>query len=128
MAPAARRSVPALMVVLPLMNWGDSTKIEPGRALVRPAVPVMAEVTVTAWPEATWKIASVPPKATIGTARVEPVPVPLARIAPLLIVRVAGFRPPRPPTERTCEASLVSAKALMVCAPVSELAFKRVAW
>ena len=96
--------------------------------MVIPLVPVMDEVTVRAWPEATWKIASAPPKATIGTARVEPVPVPLARIAPLLIVRVAGLRPPRPPTERTCEASLVSAKALMDWAPVRELALRRVAW
>ena len=79
-----------------------------------------------AWPEATWKIASAPPKATIGTARVEPVPVPFARIAPLLIVRVAVA--PTPPTESTCEASLVSANALMDWAPVRELAFRRVAW
>ena len=116
------------MVVLPLTNWGDSRKSEPGRALVSPLVPVMDEVTVRAWPEATWKIASAPPKATIGTARVEPVPVPLARIAPLLMVRVAGLRPPRPPTERDCEASLVSASALMDWAPVRELALVRVAW
>ena len=123
--PAARRSVPALMVVLPLMNCGASRRTVPGRALVMPAVPVMADSTVSVWPEATWKIASAP-KATTGTARVAPVPAlaPLVftRTAPLLMVSVDGLKPPRPSSVTEPAASLVRAKALMVCAPVRELA------
>ena len=125
-APDLRRSVPALTVTLPLMNCGASTWTVPGRDLVRPLVPVMPEVTVRVCPEATWKIASAPPKETTGTARVEPVPAlaPLVftRTAPLLTVSAEGMRPPRPPSETEPAASLVRASALTVCAPVREFA------
>ena len=85
----------------------------------------MAELTVRVWPAATWKNPSAP-KATTGTARVAPVPAlaPLVftRTAPLLMVSVDGLRPPRPPSVTAPAASLVRATALMVCAPVRELA------
>ena len=58
----------------------------------------------------------------MGTERREVVPVPLARMPPAVTVSVVGLRPERPPTLTVPEALLVSARALMVWLPVSELA------
>ena len=44
------------------------------------------------------------------------------------MVSVDGLKPPRPSSVTLPAASLVRASALMVCAPVSELALLKVAW
>ena len=118
--PEARFTVPLLMAVVPLTNCCAFRFSVPGRAFVKPAVPVKAEVTLRVWPAWTWMRPSAP-RATIGTFRNEVVPVPLllARMAPLVSVRVAGGLPPRPPTA-TVPLTLSSVRALMVWLEVSE--------
>ena len=119
--PETRLSVPALTTVWLVTNCWRANVSVPGNALVSAADPMSPLSTVKVCPEATWRYASVEPKFTTGTERVEPVPVPLARMAPEVRVRVVGFRPERPPTFTEPEAELFSASALRVWLPVREL-------
>ena len=79
-----------------------------------PTVPLMPELTFRVCPAATWKTPSVPPKARIGTERAELVPVPMARMPPLVTVKVVGDTPARPPRLTAPDALLINFTALTV--------------
>lgn len=112
---------------MPLTNcWALKFKVPP-KFLDRPPVVEKPLVTLRVCPVATWMIASevpVAPKEITGMLKEEVAPdeVPVAKIAPVVRVRVVGLRPVKPPIvgEFPTKGPLLKVNALRVWLPVSE--------
>ena len=120
-ASATRLTVPPLIMSIPCVNCWRLKFSVPGKDLLSVFVPMNPLSTSSVWPEAICRKASLAAKLTTGTDRRVDVPVPLARMPPEVTVSVVGLRPERPPKSTEPETLLVSARALIVWLPVSEL-------